>query len=166
MYQEFDKMPIQSRVWIYQADRNLSAKEENITAYFLKNAIQDWAAHGAPLLGSASVQEGRFVIIALDENQNMASGCSIDTSTHWLKELGAQLNVDFFDRSIAYLDDTDVKTVPVFKIKGAVESGLITAETVVFNNNIMGLQEFRSNWKTTADKLPFLARHIKNITVA
>ncbi|AWV99970.1 hypothetical protein [Arcticibacterium luteifluviistationis] len=166
MYQDFDKMPIQSRVWIYQADRNLSAKEENITAYFLKNAIQDWAAHGAPLLASVSVLENRFVVIALDENQNVASGCSIDASTHWIKELGTQLSVDFFDRSIAYLDDVEVKTVPVFKVKAAVENASISADTVVFNNNIMTLQEFRSSWKTTADKLPFLAKHIKKISLA
>ena len=166
MYQDFDKMPIQSRVWIYQADRNLSAKEENITVYFLKNAIQDWAAHGAALLGSVAVLENRFVVIALDENQNMASGCSIDASTHWFKELGTQLGLDFFDRSIAYLDDNVVKTVPVFKAKAAVEKTLILENTTVFNNNVSNLQEFKSSWKTDAKNLPFLAKHLDKVKVA
>ncbi|WP_341226219.1 hypothetical protein [uncultured Arcticibacterium sp.] len=166
MYQDFDKMPIQSRVWIYQANRKLSAKEENMTSYFLKNAVENWAAHGSPLLGSASVFENRFVVVALDENQKQASGCSIDSSTHWFKELGSELGVDFFDRSIAYLEDNEVKTIPIFKVKSAVENELISAGTTVFNNNVPTLQEFKTNWKTTAEKLPFIAKHIQKVPAA
>jgi hypothetical protein len=121
MYQDFDKMSAHSRVWIYQADRNLSAKEENMAAYFLKNAIQSWTAHGATLLASAQILESRFIVIALDENENMASGCSIDASTHWIKELGTNLGLDFFDRSLTYVEGKEIKSIAIFGAKAAIQ---------------------------------------------
>jgi hypothetical protein len=161
MYQDFEKMSAQSRVWIYQADRKLTAKEENMAAYYLKDTIQNWAAHGTPLLGSANVIDGRFVVIALDEHENAASGCSIDSSTHWLKELGTKLGVDFFDRSLAYVEGKEIKTIPIFSAKKAIEDGVIEANTMVFNNTITNLQGLVSGWKIPAEQLTFIKRFFK-----
>jgi hypothetical protein len=161
MYQDFDKMPAQSRVWIYQADRNLTAKEENMAAYFLKNAIQNWAAHGATLLASAEILESRFVIIALDENENMASGCSIDSSTHWVKELGTNLGIDFFDRSLTYIEGKEIKSIPIFSAKTAVQEGKIQSNTTVFNNSVTTLQALSASWKIPANQLTYIKRYFQ-----
>ena len=101
----------------------------------------------------------RFVIIALDQSFNDASGCSIDASTHWFKELGEALNVDFFDRSQAYLEGNEIKTFSVFQAKKAVESELVSPETIIFNNNTLAtLSDLSNKWQIKAVDAPTLKR--------
>lgn len=165
MFQDFNKMSAHSKIWIYQSDRNLTAKEENMAAYFLKEVLQNWEAHGAALLTSAEILHSRFVIIAVDESHHAASGCSIDTSANWMKDLGAKLGVDFFDRSVTYFEDNVVKSIPVFEAKKAVTEGLIQADTVVFNNSITNLSLFMSAWRIPAIQFPFIKRFFSTETV-
>jgi hypothetical protein len=151
MYTEFENLPKQAKVWIYQTNRQLTDNEADTIEKTLKPAINQWAAHGASLLASVKVLHNRFVVIGLDENQNMASGCSIDASTHWLKDLGEKMNIDFFDRQQAYLDGDEIKTFSVFQAKKTVENGIISPDAVVFmNNGVNNLSDIFSNWKTNA----------------
>ena len=95
MYIDFDKISQNARIWVYQTNHQLADNEIVAIENYLKPAVNQWAAHGASLLVSAKVLHNRFVIIALDQDMNEASGCSIDASTRWFKELGEALNVDF-----------------------------------------------------------------------
>lgn len=159
MYVDFDKIPQNARIWVYQTNRQLTDNEANTIENYLKPAVNQWAAHGASLLASAKVLHNRFVIIALDQSFNEASGCSIDASTRWFKELGDTLNIDFFDRSQAYLDGAEIKTFSVFQSKKAVESGLISPDTLIFNNvNLSILGDLANKWQIKAIEAPTLKR--------
>lgn len=146
----FDKMPDYARVWVYQANKNLSEAEVNYIQQNLENQVNQWAAHGAALVGSVQVLHNRFVIVAVDEMHNQASGCSIDASTRWLKDLGAEMNIDFFDRSIAFVDDDEIKTVEMLKIKPFVAEGILTPDTLIFNNLVPNIGEFKNAWQVSA----------------
>ncbi len=165
MHINFNEISQTARIWVYQANRQLTDSEAITAEKYLESAINQWAAHGASLLASATVLHNRFVIIALDENQNAASGCSIDASTRWFKELGEALNIDFFDRSQAYFDGEEIKTFSVFQSKKAVESELISPETIIFNNNTLAtLSDLLSKWKIKAIDAPTLKRFfVKNL---
>ncbi len=159
MYIDFNKIPQNARVWVYQANRQLTDNEIVMINNYLKPAVGQWAAHGASLLASAKVLHNRFVLIVLDEIQNEASGCSIDASTRWFKDLGEQLNIDFFDRSQAYLEGNEIKTFSVFQAKKAVESGLVSPETIIFNNNTLAtLSDLSNKWQIKAVDAPTLKR--------
>lgn len=164
MYISFEQIPQSARIWIYQANRTLTDAEINDVETTLKPAVSQWAAHGASLLASVKVLHKRFVVIALDENQNEASGCSIDASTRWFKELGNRLNVDFFDRSQAYIDGDEIKTFSIFQPKKAIESGLISADTILFvnNNNLYTLADLSTQWKLKASE-SYLKRFFNNV---
>jgi hypothetical protein len=166
MYISFEQIPQRARIWIYQANRTLTDNEVSIVETALQPAVTKWAAHGTALLASVKVLLNRFVIIALDESQYEASGCSIDASTRWFKELGPQLNVDFFDRSQAYLDGSEIKTFSVFQPKKAIESGLIAADTIVFvnNNHIQTLADLSTNWQIKASE-SYLKRFFNNVNI-
>lgn len=148
----FENMPQTSRIWIYQASRNIAKSEVQTIVSVLDIKMEGWAAHGAALLSAYKIFHSRFVVIALDENQNAASGCSIDASTHWLKDLGAELNINFFDRSLAYLADNEIHTVDLLGIKKAVSDELINADTIIYNNLIKTLSDFDQNWQLQASK--------------
>ncbi len=165
MYINFNEISQNARIWVYQANRQLIDNEAITVERYLEPAINQWAAHGASLLASATVLHNRFVVIALDEAQNAASGCSIDASTRWFKDLGEALNIDFFDRSQAYLDGEEIKTFSVFQSKKSIENELIFPETIIFNNNTLAtLSDLSDKWQIKAIDAPTLKRFfVKNL---
>ncbi len=160
----FNSMPDYARIWVYQTNKNLTDLQVQTIEQFLENQINAWAAHGADLAGSVQVLYNRFVIVAVDEMQNQVSGCSIDASTRWLRELGADLNIDFFDRSVAFLKNNQLQTVEIGKIKSLVTDEILTPETLIFNNLVPNIQEFKNNWNVKASDC-WMKRYFQTITV-
>ncbi|GAB3539941.1 hypothetical protein [Spirosoma fluminis] len=163
MYIDFDKLPNEARVWVYQAGRPLSETDVTTVEKALEPALNQWAAHGQPLLASAKVIESRFVIVGVDEGFSIPSGCSIDSSVRTLQEIGRQVGVDFFDRSVAVRSaDGTVQTYPLPMIKAAVEAGSITPTTEVFNTLVKTKAEFLNSWTLSASD-SWLKRYFKSI---
>lgn len=153
MYIRFDDIDFDSRLWIYQANRTLTDHEVSLINQTLEAVIDGWEAHNQSLLASAKVFHNHFVVIAVDESHEMPSGCSIDKSIHWLQELGGRLNVDFFDRSVAYLNaDKKVQTMPVADVKQAVADEVIFSNTPVFDNLVSTKAQWMKRWKVPADQ--------------
>ncbi|AYQ31296.1 hypothetical protein [Runella sp. SP2] len=164
MYIPFHDIAFEARVWIYQANRNLTDDEVGTLTETLKAALEGWEAHGEALTASGKIFHHRFVVIAVDESETLPSGCSIDKSTRWLQEIGPRLNVDFFDRSLAYLDaQGNIQTVPVSDIKNAVLNEEIEPNTTVFDNTVATKAQWMSRWKTRADHT-WLKRYFKEQT--
>jgi hypothetical protein len=151
MWVNFEELPQSSRIWIYQANRALSENEQIAISEVLKEGIFSWNAHGAPLLGSFKFENSRFLIIGLDENQNAASGCSIDSSTKWIKQINERFNIDFFDRSLIYLENGELQVCSIFGVKKAISEGKIKPTTTIFNNQITLLSQLEDNWKIKAE---------------
>ncbi|MBC8154763.1 MAG: hypothetical protein H7Z72_17840 [Bacteroidetes bacterium] len=170
MWIDFDQIADDARVWVYQASRPLSEADSIAVEQSLQPALNGWAAHGQPLVASARVLEDRFVVVAVDENQALPSGCSIDASVHFVQSIGQQLGqagapVDFMDRSAAYQSaDGSVKTLALPDIKTAVADGRLTPETRVFNTLVKTKAEFLSHWQLKAADT-WLKRYFKNATV-
>lgn len=163
MYIDFDKLPDTARVWVYQADRSLTDSEVKTIREALQPALSQWAAHGQPLLASAQVVENRFVIVAVDEDYTLPSGCSIDASVRTIQEIGRQVSVDFFDRSAAIqAADGSVQTFALPAIKTAVADGTLTPETPVFNTLVKTKAEFLSDWRIRAAD-SWLKRYFKPV---
>ena len=94
----FSQFSPQSKIWVYTADREFSVKESAEINTKLQAFINEWAAHGSSLYGGAEIVENRFIVLCVDESKVSASGCSIDTSVGFIKSIGNQLNIDFFNR--------------------------------------------------------------------
>ena len=165
MYIDFNKLPDNTRVWVYQANRSLTSEEVSTIQSALQPALQQWAAHGQSLLASAQVIANRFVLIGVDEGYNLPSGCSIDSSARTLQQIGQQVGVDFFDRSVAIqLADGSVQTFALSDLKGAVTEGSITPDTLIFNTLVKSKAEFMINWQIRAAD-SWLKRYFKPVTV-
>lgn len=160
----FNKMPDYARVWVYQANKKLPDLEVRKIQQILEDQINNWAAHGADLAGSVQVLHNRFVIVAVDELQNQVSGCSIDASTRWLKDIGAEMNIDFFDRSVVFLQNNELQTVEINKIKSLVIDDILTPDTLIFNNLVSNIKEFKNNWNIKASD-SWMKRHFHTVIV-
>lgn len=147
----FENLNSESKVWVYTTDRELSASEAN----FLQNEsnvfVRDWAAHGAGLKAGALVYKNRFLILAVDESDVHASGCSIDSSVKFIKAIGSELNIDFFNRMnlmITYGAD-ELKSVHISDLKNHLDAK-------VFNPMITTLRELRNEWLIPVNLSPFV----------
>jgi hypothetical protein len=142
------QMPSDARVWVYQSNRRMSDAEVDSIKKSGQLFLKDWAAHGANLKSSLDVLYNRFVVIAVDEQQALASGCSIDKSVRFIKDMEQQLNINFFDRmQVAYRDNNDIVACSISEFEKLASQKLVDASTIVFNNMVTTKQEFDTNWE-------------------
>ena len=149
MYVTFDQIADSARVWIYQSNRILSEAE---IAHIEKEAqafLNEWTAHGATLHASARVLHKQFLAIALDEGINQASGCSIDSSVAFVKQLEQTFGNSFFDRTqVAFLLEGEVNITSLSEVKEKIKGGSIGEDTLTFNNLITSKQDLEAQWIT------------------
>jgi hypothetical protein len=148
MYLPIEQMPDHSRVWVYQANRSFSVSETQAIENYLTPALTQWAAHGAGLNASFEIRFQQVIVIAVDETVNAASGCSIDASTRWFKEMGADLGIDFFDRSTAVVDGDELILIPLTALKN---NPTLTPSKDVIPLQTESLGAYRSGWLQRAD---------------
>lgn len=144
----YQELADHSRVWIYQSDRKLNEEEVTQIKAHGERFINEWAAHGTKLKASFDVFYNRFLILFVDEKQAMASGCSIDSSVHFIKEVGAAYGLDLFDRMIiAFKVGEQVDTLRMNDFQEALDKGQIKDNTIVFNNLVETKAEFDASWE-------------------
>ena len=64
------------KVIIFPASRAFTAKEVKEITEKLYDFLSTWAAHGKPLSSSFKIEHKQFIIITVDEEKEVASGCS------------------------------------------------------------------------------------------
>ena len=81
------------------ADRSFDGTESDYIQSKLDEFVTvHWKSHGAKLDASGILINNQLIVLSVDDNSLGASGCSIDSSVKFIKELGTELKVDFFNR--------------------------------------------------------------------
>jgi len=146
-----NEMPDHSRIWVYQGNRTFSDQEKEFITSQLEQFTGQWAAHGRQLTATFSIEKDQFIVLAVDESQHQASGCSIDASVHVIQHIEQQTGLTLLDRSaVAYLTDDQVNVKPFTQIKQAVVDGEIKQDTIIFNNAVQNAAEWKQSWKQHA----------------
>lgn len=108
----FPQLSNDSRVWVYQSNRAFTDLEKSQISDRFKEFVGSWAAHGFKLSADAMIINDYFVVLTVDEKVEMASGCSIDSSVKFIKEIGKQFNIDFFNRLKLVIEkDSETKMI-------------------------------------------------------
>jgi hypothetical protein len=166
MYVPFESLSDNSRVWIYQANRRMSASEASSLDKVLQQFCGNWNAHGEPLKTSFRIEHDQFVVLCADEDYHAPSGCSIDSSVRILKEFQASAGVDFFDRTlVAFLIDDKVTTARLGDLKGRFASSDLTGSTLTFDNLVPSKGDFINRWRVPAEKT-WLAKYLGKSALA
>ena len=144
----FTNMNPLSRVWVFQANRVLSVQEQNFISFKVSAFINEWTTHGSPLVAAFEIKNNCSVIVAVDENIQSASGCSISSITSLFESLGEVLNLSFFDRfSIAHQSHNKVEVSTLKEFKSLISTGLVDEDTIVYNNLIALKEDLSSKWE-------------------
>ena len=138
-----------NRVWIYQADRFLTAVEVSEISDLAQGFVASWTAHGSALAGKVMLIDNLFLILEVDEEVTGVTGCSIDKSVHFIQALGEKFGIDFFDRMcVSYIDAEDkLRLASRDEFQTLVNSNTVNEDTLVYNNLIQTSEELSTNLK-------------------
>lgn len=153
MYIHFEELSAESRVWIYQGKRAMSATEKNTISQLLRSFCEQWAAHGQPLKASFKIELNHFIVMVVDEDFRNPSGCSIDSSVGVLRQIQSVTGIDFLDRTLVpFYIDNEAQLIPLNKIKTGFASGLLNPHTITFNTLATTKGEWELQWQIPAEK--------------
>ncbi len=153
MYTAYKNLPGNARVWIYQGDRKFTREETEIISAQAILFINQWTRHGDDLKGTFIIKYNQFLILAIDENFEKASGCSIDASVRFIQSLENEFNIDLMNKmNISFRDRNNINIVKLSDFEKYVKDHKITRETIVFNNMVATKEDFETKWEILADK--------------
>lgn len=153
MLVDFNTLPDTSRVWIYQANRSFTDNELQELALRLDEFIENWTAHGSDLQAGYKILYKRFIVIALNQELNKATGCSIDASVHFIQQLEKDYNVDLMDKmNVSYKQGKYIAYKPLAEFRTMAKQNAVSKKTIVFNNLVTNIAEFKENWEVPASE--------------
>ncbi|GAA3554703.1 ABC transporter ATPase [Snuella lapsa] len=151
MLVDFNTLPEESRVWIYQANRSFTDSEIEEISAKVEQFIENWTAHGGDLKVGYLIEYKRFIVLGLNQNLNKATGCSIDASVHFIQQLEKDYNVDLMDKmNVSYKQGQFIAYKSLTDFKKMAKDKAVSKNTIVFNNLVTNIAEFKNNWEVPA----------------
>jgi hypothetical protein len=142
-----DDLSPDTRIWVYMSNRPLSETEVEAVQTACTQFVRQWTAHNQALRARAEVFDNNMILLAVDESQAGASGCSIDKSVHFLEALGQQIGADFFERMrFGWQDAGKVRYAVREEFANQVRQGQISADMLVLNTLVQTRAELQSRW--------------------
>tara|TARA_B100000029_G_scaffold466861_1_gene502711 strand:+ start:409 stop:900 length:492 start_codon:yes stop_codon:yes gene_type:complete len=150
----FDELPEDARVWIFSAERELTALEQEQVLAHVDRFIDQWGAHNVPLVAGRALQYSQFLFVAVDQRTAGPSGCSIDALVRQMKVLEQELNVELVNHApVLFRRGTNVERVSREDFAELVAGGHVDLKTTVFNNTLQVLGDVRAGrWEVPASE--------------
>ena len=153
MYIPFEDLPGQSKIWIYHSNRKLSDDEVTEITENTREFIENWAAHGTSLEASFIVKYNRFIILAVNQDVQAATGCSIDSSVQFIQDLEAKYEIDLLDKmNVTYKTGEFITFKTLIEFKQLAKNKSVSENTIVFNNLVNTIEEWQDFWEVPANE--------------
>ena len=153
MLVDFNTLPEESRIWIYQSNRSFTEDELQEIQSKLNVFIENWTAHGSDLQAGYLIKYKRFIIFGLNQSITKASGCSIDASVHFIQQLEKEYQVDLMDKmNVSYKQGDFIAHKTLLEFKKMAKEKAVSKNTIVFNNLVNTIAEFNENWEVPASE--------------
>ena len=145
MWVPFEQLPASARLWIFSSPVPLDTA---LLLPPLQEFIRSWTAHQQDLRASSSLSECFFILLAVDEAQTSASGCSIDKATHFVQDLGQSLNLNFLEKRRYFYRNGDepIHAVDHPTMQAAVQDGIVAENTLVADTLLTQVGDLHRLW--------------------
>ena len=151
MYIPFENLPDESKIWIYQSNRKFSDEEIIEIEISLKLFIENWSAHGTQLEASYQIRYNRFIIIAVNQDVQVPTGCSIDSSVQFIQNLEQKYTVDLLDKmNVTFKQGEFITHKTLLEFKKLAKDKSVSENTIVFNNLVNSIEEMNESWEVPA----------------
>lgn len=148
----FADLPDHARVWVFTADRALDAAAAETLLRAVDTHLEQWAAHGTPLVCARDWRERRFLAVGVDEAATGASGCSIDGLFRVIGGVQPALRADLLASGrIAWRSqDGQVMVTGRDDFEALAIQGAVEPDTPVFNTLAETVGEWRHAFEQPA----------------
>jgi len=147
MLADFNTLPDSSRIWVYAPEKALTTEQQNHILTYIAKHLKGWNAHKVPLTAGLTILENHFIVVALDETVNAASGCSIDTLQQTIQELEKDLSISLMNRLNVFCKiDNEIQVVPSFKL-----GSIATANTLFYDLTILTKSDLNTYLKPISE---------------
>jgi hypothetical protein len=110
-------------------------------------------ADDAGLEASFVTKYNRFIIIAVNQAVQAATGCSIDASVQFIQQLEQKYSVDLLDKmNVTFKMGEHVAFKTLLDFKKLAKEKAVSANTVVFNNLVNTVGEWQDFWEVPASE--------------
>jgi len=151
MIKDFNDLPDDSRLWIYQSNRKLSNEELAIIEPKIIEFLKQWTAHGKELDAGYEIKYNRFIVLGLNKENASASGCSIDASVNFIQSLEKEFGIDLMDKmNVTYYNGDFIAHKSLSDFKKMAKAKSVSKNTVVFNNLVNTKIDYIENWEVPA----------------
>jgi len=151
MYTPFDQLSDEARIWIYQASRPFAHEEKKAILQAAQEFLEQWVSHGLPLQCSAEILYDQFLILAVEESFQSVTGCAVDASVRFIRELEQAFQADLLNKThISFRRKGANFLVPLGQIKEKIQQGTIPEDLLTFDNTITKKAELASKWLVRA----------------
>jgi chemotaxis regulatin CheY-phosphate phosphatase CheZ len=146
------KLAPHHKVWIYIANRPLSASEQAQLIEDGKQFLSTWNAHGAEIKGDIKVSIDQVLIVSADQSHNENSGCSIDKLLRFIQGMEQQLNLQLLNRMLVpigvdgnwtVVELQHLKTLRI-DLQSAKIANVMVSDSDSFNSNF--IQDLKQSW--------------------
>ena len=145
----FEKLPDDSRVFVFAADRPLNEKQSEQMLSEVDRFLPTWTAHGSPLTVGRDWRYGRFLTIAVDQSTAGASGCSIDGLFRSLKSLEKNLGASMVTSGLVFFRDRtgSVQSADRERFTELGGEGKVSTDMTAFDPTVTTLGEWRARFE-------------------
>lgn len=149
----FKDLPDSARIWIYQSNRKFTEEEIPALTEELEKFIHQWTVHGEDLSASFDIRYNRFIILGVDENFAATSGCSIDSSVHFIQHLQEKFKVDLLDKmNVTFKQGDYIAYKELIDFRKMVKEKAVSPKTIVFNNLVNTKAELDDYWEVPMEE--------------
>lgn len=147
MYIPFEQLSDNARIWIYQADRMLTQEEKVEMLKKTKEFLANWTSHSNPLQGSADIMYEQFLILAVEERFQVATGCAVDASIQFIQSQEEAFHINLLNRTlIAFREQGNNFVVPLEQLPKKIQEGIVSADTLTFDNTVTQKAALANKW--------------------
>lgn len=146
---DISQLPDDSRIWIFGISPALDDRKSSRLLAAIDGFLDQWAAHGQPIVSARDLLYGSFLVIAVDKRSE-TSGCSIDRMFGLLQQFEGELGVAILDSGRIFVRAGDGSIQAMSRTRFRESAG---SDTVVFDTISERLGAVRSGrWVAAAER--------------
>ena len=149
MLADFHTLPEQARIWVYASEKALTQNQQDYILNIISEELKGWNAHKQPLTAGVTILENHFIVVALDENKNGASGCSIDTLQNTIQKIEKELTFSLMNRLNVFCKiEDEILCIPSFKLGSVADKDTLFYDLTILTKTDLNtyLKPIREGW--------------------
>ncbi len=144
----FESFSPSSKVWVYQAESQLTTEQVAYAKQQLVSFTSNWQAHGIPLQSAFQIIKNHFIVLSVNAAADNATGCSIDASVKVIKHLEQAFSMSLTNRlQVATENNGIIEVYNMHDLINQLKAKNIPQETLIYNNSVSTLADYNNNWK-------------------